>query len=63
MDIKGKQPSTWQDYERGGRNNSFSSTGSHVQWDDAQLEDEQAPGMSGSPARHEYSGQDLRRRR
>lgn len=32
MDIRGKQPTSWDNYE-GGRSASVDSTGSHVQWD------------------------------
>jgi solute carrier family 32 (vesicular inhibitory amino acid transporter) len=63
MDNKGKQPTTWQDYEQGMRSGSFSSLGSHVQWDDSHLESGRETHDGGSPVRNEHNGHGLRHRR
>ncbi|KAF1947120.1 hypothetical protein EJ02DRAFT_366076 [Clathrospora elynae] len=63
MDIRGKQPSTWDDYEGAHRGSVGSDTGSRVQWD--QLE-RRPSGESGSGAgTGRWTGKvgELRRRR
>lgn len=61
MDIRGKQPSTWDEYD-GVHRGSVDSTGSRVRWDELER---RPSGQSGagaydaSPSRHG----DLRRRR
>ncbi|KAF2474398.1 vacuolar amino acid transporter-like protein 1 [Lindgomyces ingoldianus] len=66
MDIKGKQPSTWDEYDRGHRGSmdSTGTTGSRVQWDDdveRRLSQRSSVVGGGSPARHGEGH--LRRRR
>ncbi|KAF2669338.1 hypothetical protein BT63DRAFT_425074 [Microthyrium microscopicum] len=46
MSTPGKQPSTWQNYESGGRAGSPGSIGSRVQWDESQ-----SPPRHGQPSR------------
>ncbi|KAI8940966.1 hypothetical protein NX059_002217 [Plenodomus lindquistii] len=61
MDSRGKQPSTWDDYEAGHRDSLDSDAGSHVQWD--QLE--RRPSEESGTGTGRWSGQvrELRQRR
>ncbi|KAF2115136.1 transmembrane amino acid transporter protein-domain-containing protein [Lophiotrema nucula] len=64
MDIKGKQPSTWDEYDAGAAHRgSVDSTGSRVHWDELERRpsEETTTTIGGSPARHNEGN--LRRRR
>ncbi|KAF2728949.1 hypothetical protein EJ04DRAFT_516296 [Polyplosphaeria fusca] len=60
MDIKGKQPTTWDEYDSGMHRGSVDSTGSRVHWDELErrTSGQSASSIGGSPA-----AQGLRRRR
>lgn len=60
MDPRGKQPSTWDDYD-GGRDSVDSDAGSHVQWDQLERRPSEESGMGTG----RWSGRvgELRRRR
>ncbi|KAF1839001.1 hypothetical protein BDW02DRAFT_564333 [Decorospora gaudefroyi] len=62
MDIRGKQPSTWDDYEGAHRGSVGSDTGSHVQWDELER---RPSGESGQTGTGRWIGKvgELRRRR
>lgn len=60
----GKQPTTWDEYDRGGRTSSIGSGGSRIHWDEI----ERRPSGSSNLGAHRQSdhsghGQELRRRR
>ncbi|KAF2095159.1 hypothetical protein NA57DRAFT_45233 [Rhizodiscina lignyota] len=59
----GKQPTTWEEYERGGRSSSFGSEGSHIQWDEVERNTSATSGRSHLGVRQDGQDQDLRRRR
>ncbi|KAF2184569.1 hypothetical protein K469DRAFT_708752 [Zopfia rhizophila CBS 207.26] len=64
MDIKGKQPSTWDEYDQGVHRGSVDSTGSRVHWDELERHpsgQSYSPITGGSPSRGGDGG--LRRRR
>ncbi|KAF2091118.1 hypothetical protein K490DRAFT_33759 [Saccharata proteae CBS 121410] len=49
MDVPNKkQPTTWEDYEAGGRAGSFGSTTSHVQWDEGGRSGNGSPSRAGN---------------
>lgn len=61
MDIRGKQPSTWDAYEGVSRTSVDSDTESHVQWDEL----ERRPSGASNAGTGRWSGTvgELRRRR
>ncbi|OCL09573.1 hypothetical protein AOQ84DRAFT_404096 [Glonium stellatum] len=65
MDIKGKQPSTWDEYHHGVHRDSMDSTGSRVHWDELERQHTGRSGSAayaGSPSRNSHEGE-LRHRR
>lgn len=65
MDIKGKQPSTWDEYDHGVHRGSMESIGSRVHWDELERPQSRQSGSAiyaGSPSGNGQEGE-LRHRR
>lgn len=62
MDIRGKQPSTWDAYDGAARASVDSDAGSRVQWDQLERRPSRESNMTGGGRWSEAAGE-LRRRR